>query len=325
MLLRPMGASSNPSRAWFSSSIWNARFKARIAANVKVTQRMLGARSIVETAVGSRPKLNTMSTSTTKTTAERIAVRERNSINRSLDATVQASRTPLSNGIAILLAHLLRPASGARREMDEPAGAHECDVGRELRPFFDVVRNQDGGTTSFHHLAQEPPQSRRRGTIEPGEWLVEQQHLGVMDQRAGDRHSLHETARQGAHRSIGMLGDAESRQQVAGRLHAVQRRPKAQVLRHRELAVKLWLVADPADGAPSTFDGGTAALRLDQSCENLEECRLAGAVRSKDRKSLAGLHGERNVVEGPDRTEAVAESLSPQHQWRPRARSVRRV
>src|SRR5438034_5118516 len=80
---------------------------ARIAAKVKVTHKMLGARSTLETAVGSRPKLNTTSTSTTKTAAERIAVRERNSTSRSLEATAQAWRRSLGDCIAIVLAHLL--------------------------------------------------------------------------------------------------------------------------------------------------------------------------------------------------------------------------
>src|SRR2546430_5800466 len=61
-----------------------------MAANVKVTQRMLGARSIVATAVGSRPKLNTVRTSAVNTTAESRAVRVRNSSTRSLRATVHA-------------------------------------------------------------------------------------------------------------------------------------------------------------------------------------------------------------------------------------------
>src|SRR2546430_2375284 len=98
---------------------------------------MLGARSTLETAVGSRPKLNTTSTRTTNTAAERIAVRDRNSTRRSLAATVQLWRRSSGNRIAILLAHLRRPATRPRREMHEPARAHERDVGREARALLD--------------------------------------------------------------------------------------------------------------------------------------------------------------------------------------------
>src|SRR2546427_11068650 len=116
---------------------------------------MLGARSTLEIAVGSRPKLNTTSTSTTKTAAERIAVRERNSTSRSLDATAQAWRSRSGDRIAIILGHLRRPARAAGGEMHEPAGAHECDLGREARTFFSVVGHQHrraarGGVLAGH-------------------------------------------------------------------------------------------------------------------------------------------------------------------------------
>src|SRR5437899_11606365 len=132
MLPRPIGASSKPSSAWFSSSSWNARFKARIAAKVKVTRRMLGASTRLETAVGSRPKLNTIKTRTTNTTADRIPVRERNSTSRSFDAAAQAWRRLLDDGIAILLRHLRWPASAARREMHEEIGRASCREREEI-------------------------------------------------------------------------------------------------------------------------------------------------------------------------------------------------
>jgi len=67
------------------------------------------------------------------------------------------------------------------------------------------------------------------------------------------------------------------------------------------------------------------ALGLNQTGKNFEESGLAGAVRTEHRQRLAGLDRERNVVEGPDRTETVAQSLSQQHRSRRRARSVRTV
>src|SRR5882672_12273103 len=111
---------------------------ARIAAKVKVTHKMLGARSTLETAVGSWPNWNTTNTSTTKTATERIAVRERNSTSRSLEATVQAWRRSLGDRIAIVLAHLLGTSPGAGGKLHESPGAHERDVRGEPRPFLHV-------------------------------------------------------------------------------------------------------------------------------------------------------------------------------------------
>src|SRR6266542_965253 len=84
---------------------------------------MLGARSKLDTAVGSWPNWNTTNTSTTKTATETIAVRERNSTSRSFDATAHAWRSRSGDRIAIILRHLRRPARAA---LDETArqGAH---------------------------------------------------------------------------------------------------------------------------------------------------------------------------------------------------------
>src|SRR6266513_2542445 len=100
---------------------------------------MLGARSTLEIAVGSRPKLNTTSTSTTKTAAE-------------------AWRRSLGDRIAVVLAHLFRPAPGARGTMHESSGAHEGDVRGEPRPFFHVVRHQNARAAGRGVLGEQPAQ-----------------------------------------------------------------------------------------------------------------------------------------------------------------------
>src|SRR5258705_12790723 len=113
---------------------------------------MLGTSTTLETAVGSRPKLNTISTSTTNTAADRIPVRERNSTSRSLDATVQAWRSRSGDRIAILLRDLLRATSGARRAMDQTARAHERDDRRELRSPFHFACHTHRPSTLIHQV-----------------------------------------------------------------------------------------------------------------------------------------------------------------------------
>src|SRR6266568_1701436 len=149
---------------------------------------MLGARSTLETAVGSRPKLNTT------TAAERIAVRDRNSTRRSLAATVQLWRRSSGNRIAILLAHLHRPATRPWREMHEPARAHEGDVGREARALLDVVGHQHRRPSRAGMLCQQPAQRLRRDAVEASERLIEQQYGRIVQERAGDRDTLHQAA-----------------------------------------------------------------------------------------------------------------------------------
>src|SRR5438034_4145391 len=109
---------------------------------------MVGARSMVGTAVGSRPKLNTVRTSAVNTMAETRAVRVRNSSSRSLRATVHAcaSSSPIGprapNRPPVRLRDVGGPPPCARRKVDEAAAPLERDVGRELDPLVDVVRRQ---------------------------------------------------------------------------------------------------------------------------------------------------------------------------------------
>src|SRR6266540_3466591 len=195
---------------------------------------MLGARSTLETAVGSRAELNTTSTRTTNAATERIATRERNSTTKSLAATAQAWRRRSGDRIAILLPHLLGPAAGTRREMDEPAGAHEGDVSREPGALLHVMRHEHRRSARRGVLPEQPAERFGRDAIEPGEWLVEQQDRRVVRQRARDRDALHQPTRERAHRPIRVLLESEPRQEVAGRRYIVERGPKAQVLAHGE-------------------------------------------------------------------------------------------
>src|SRR5438093_13706269 len=98
---------------------------------------MLGARSIVATAVGSRPKLNTVRTRAVNTTAESSAVRVRNSSTRSLRAMIHAcaSSSIIGHRLPVRLGDLGRPAAAARRVVHEPPPPLKRDIGGELDPF----------------------------------------------------------------------------------------------------------------------------------------------------------------------------------------------
>src|SRR3989454_753312 len=198
MLVRLMGATSNPSSAWFSSSSWKARFRASIAAKVNVTHRMLGARSITATAVGSRPKLNTMRTSAANTTAERIAVRVRNSSTKSLRASVHAWRSvsPTGHRPPVLCGHRTGRADAARPKGHEPAALLKRDVGGELDALVHVVRREHHDPPRAGELCEQAAQLGRRCEVESRERLVQQQHPRLVQQRAGDPGALHQAPRE---------------------------------------------------------------------------------------------------------------------------------
>src|SRR5690349_15115927 len=159
-----------------------------MAANVNVTHKMLGARSIVATAVGSRPKLNTVSTSAVNTTAEISAVRVRNSSRRSLRATVQAcartSRigTAATHGPPVRLGDLVCAAVAPRRVGHEPTPPLKGDVGGELDALVHVVRGQDHHAAGAAQLTQQGAKLAGGGEVESRERLIEQQDLRIVHQ-----------------------------------------------------------------------------------------------------------------------------------------------
>src|SRR3989442_1056271 len=172
MLTRLAGDASSPASASFSSSSWNARLSASIAANVNVTQRILGAKSTVATAVGSRPKLNTVKTRAVNTTADTKAVRERNSSSKSLRPIAQACRSTSRTGhrLAIRLGDLGATAPGSGSEVHEAAARLERDVRGQLDALVHVVRRQHHDPPTSQ-LAQEATELRRRRQVDPGERL----------------------------------------------------------------------------------------------------------------------------------------------------------
>src|SRR6266576_3541514 len=102
---------------------------------------MPGARARTAVAVGSRPKLNTISTSTVNTSVETNAVRLRSSITRSLRAISHAcrNRSDMAHRPPVGLGDLRRRAPRSRRVLHELAAHLERDLGRQLGALLHVV------------------------------------------------------------------------------------------------------------------------------------------------------------------------------------------
>src|SRR6266705_1390229 len=131
-----------------------------MAAKVYVTQRMPGARSSTAVAVGSRPKLNTIS-----------------SITRSLRASAHAwrSRSDMTHRPPVRCGDLRCPATPPRRVLHELAAHLERDLGGELGPLLYVVRRDHHRAASRRILGQETPEAVGRCEVEARERLVQQQ------------------------------------------------------------------------------------------------------------------------------------------------------
>ena len=75
--------------------------------------------------------------------------------------------------------------------LEQAAEIHHADAVGEREGFFLVVRDEHGGDAELAlHLADGPPQLFADLRVERAEGLIEQQHFGLVRERAGDGDAL---------------------------------------------------------------------------------------------------------------------------------------
>src|SRR3954453_16326228 len=190
---RGTGASSRPSRAAFSCSMVNARLSASIAASANVTQSTLGARSTAASAVGSRAKLKTTSTSAANTTAERIAVRLRSSARTSLPAMTSARRSHSGTDQLLIAGEKPLQRTGQRFVAGPAAVDHHRDPGGHRPRLGQLMGDQHDADPLRAPGPELGPQPLAGRGVQGGERLVQQQHPGAVQQRPRDRGALRQT------------------------------------------------------------------------------------------------------------------------------------
>src|SRR5262245_45459434 len=85
---------------------------------------------------------------------------------------------------------LIRPA-----HLEQTAEVHDADAIRQRESFFLVVRDEHGGDAELAlHLPDRAAQLLADFRVERAERLIEQQHLGLVSERARDRDALLLTA-----------------------------------------------------------------------------------------------------------------------------------
>src|SRR5437764_4868556 len=248
--VRSMGASRTASKPPCSSSATHRRLTPSMAANSRVTTRTPEARSPC-TVGRSRAKWKT----TNVVTANRLMPGTASSVRSSMRSSFLSSaprtltgRSPAREDEAFALSRRRSPWSRSvqrpdlldaylarrREQLRAPAAQPERDVGlREAARR--VVAGDD---------PRAPGQQRRdevaRGRVEVGARLVEQQQLGVVQDRPGDGQPLPGPPAQRAHRVVGAALDVQSRRQLLDALgaHAEQPGLEAQVLAPGQLAVE---------------------------------------------------------------------------------------
>jgi hypothetical protein len=155
--------------------------------------------------------------------------------------------------------------------------------------------------------------------VERRDRLVEHEQLRPLREREAERHLRLLAA--GERAGLAVERQAEPREPLAREPVVparVELRAHAQQVADREAAVQRMVLRDEADAREQV---GVVALRraaehldaarrrLGQTDREVEERRLAGAVRPDERGHAAARDRQRAVAEGPPRAEALSEAV----------------
>jgi hypothetical protein len=114
---------------------------------------------------------------------------------------------------------------------------HDRDTLAELVRLLHVVRRQDDRAAARVVLADDLPQEQPRLGIEPRGRLVEEQHLGVVHHRPGDREPLHHPAGESAGELVGPIRELEACEETLRALVALGRgHPEVGAVKSQDLA-----------------------------------------------------------------------------------------
>ncbi len=185
-------------------------------------------------------------------------------------------------------------------------------------------RDEDRHAVAPRQLAENAPEGRARHRIDAGGRLVEDQHLGAVDQRNRETEALADAERQRIGQGVHRPGEVESlghlahpvRDAVLGKLE--QARVQLEVLAHGQLGVEregLAHVADPAAHAHvvridlAAKEPRRALARGQEAGQRLHRRGFAAAVRAEEAEDLAPFDAEAHMIDRGEIAEAHGEPL----------------
>jgi hypothetical protein len=170
------------------------------------------------------------------------------------------------------------------------------------------VRRQQDRLAELLQRAHDVPRGATGGRIEAGRRLVEEDQLGIADQRQSEIEAPALASRQGAQEGVGLLlqaGDRDDLVDVAWvRVH---RREVRQRLARRDVAIHPGRLQDDPDPRAQrarallgvvSEDGHDAAGAVAVALEDLHGRRLAGSVGAEQAEDLARRHFEVQAADG---------------------------
>ena len=183
-----------------------------------------------------------------------------------------------------------------------------------------VMRNENEALAIFMELGQTLGKSPRRGVVEAGIGLIEQEKFGVVNPCSRQGKSLSHASRKCAGTSATYRHESlrfQERVRSLGRiLKAVKSAGEDEVLAGREFGIQHCLVSEIAYAG----SGGTGLSPIDssrgrtrQTGKDAEQRALARAVLAKDCEDLSAFEIEVDAVQGGHSAEAFFEPLGLKH------------
>ena len=220
-----------------------------------------------------------------------------------------------------LLAAQLLDAPGG----DHPPAGEDADGVAEPLDEVELVAGEDDRDSAPGLLEQRLGERVDADRVQPGERLVEDQHLGPADQRGGQLHPLLVAERQLLHRVAAPLPQAEPVDPLArgprggGAVQPVQPGEVGDLLADLHLRVEPALLRHVADAAADllvqrpALPAHVAGVGADQPHGDAHRRRLAGAVGPAEAEHRPGGDGEAHAVEDLVGAEALAQAVELEH------------
>ncbi len=214
-----------------------------------------------------------------------------------------------------LLVEVARPA-----DLLDHAVVHHRDLVGDLHRLLLVVGDEDGRDVHLFVEAPQPfAQLRAHARVEGAERLVEQEHLGLDRERAGERHPLPLAARELGRVAVAELLQLHELEQRVDPLADLglrplpDRQPEGDVVAHGHVLEGGVVLEDEADaallrgelGRVLAGDHDLARVGRLEARDHAQERRLAAAARAEQRGEGAGRHLQRDVVESDEVAEAL--------------------
>ena len=203
---------------------------------------------------------------------------------------------------------------------DRVAVVDHHDVVGELVGFFEVLGGQQHRGARRNAVTDDLPQFAAAARVQSGRRLIEEEHRWFGNQCTGEVESTSHSARVGARRPVGGIGESEHLEQLARpRTHpsarqSVQPTDHHQVLESGQVFIDRRVLAREADqlAHPTRIgehidpgDGGRSGIGCHQSGQDRYRRGLAGTVGAQQSHDGARRYLEVETVEGGHRAVAL--------------------